>query len=120
MANGTTHSAVGAFTGLAMAIHSKDLDEPINPLLAIGTSTVFAKLPDLLEPAIHPHHRQFFHSLAFWGLLGYGLKKAYDWTPEDRGGRILRFAALCAGVGYISHLVIDGFSPRSLPLLGKI
>ena len=51
MANGATHTAVGALTGLAMAVggnHSKG--EDFNPLLAIGTSTAFAKLPDLIKP----------------------------------------------------------------------
>ncbi|MCW8966528.1 MAG: metal-dependent hydrolase [Candidatus Pacearchaeota archaeon] len=120
MANGATHYAVGAMTGLAMAINGQQKDEPVDSLSVIATSTVFAKLPDILEPAIHPHHRQFFHSIAFLALLGYGLKKAYEWQPEERGSRILRYVALCAGAGYISHLVLDGLTPRSLPLIGKL
>lgn len=120
MANGTTHYAVGAMTGIAMAINGQHKDEPVDPLLAIASSTVFAKLPDIIEPAIHPHHRQFFHSIAFLALLGAGLKKTYEWQPEKRGDRILRYVALCAGAGYISHLLLDGFTPRSLPLVGKL
>ena len=120
MASGTTHTAVGALTGLAMAVSGNRKGEDTNPLLAIGTSTAFAKLPDLIEPAINPHHRQFFHSIAFLAMIGCGLKKVYDWQPDDQAGRILRFLTLCAGAGYISHLVLDGFTPRSLPLLGKV
>jgi hypothetical protein len=30
-------------------------------------------VPDLIEPAIHPHHRQFFHSWLFAGALAYGV-----------------------------------------------
>ena len=120
MANGSTHRTVGTVTGLAMAIQAKMQDEPINPLLAIGASTAFCQLPDLLEPATNPHHRQFFHSVSFLVMLGYGLKKAYDWKPEDNGGQLLRFLILCAGAGYISHLVLDGLTPKSLPLLGKV
>lgn len=30
-------------------------------------------LPDILEPATSPNHRQFFHSLVFAGILAYGV-----------------------------------------------
>lgn len=120
MANGADHIAAGALTGVAMACYGQRQDEPVNPLLAIGSSTIFSKLPDWIEPATNPHHRQFFHSVSFLAMLCYGLKKTYDWKPEDKGGQILRFLTLCAGAGYISHLLLDGFTPRSLPLLGKI
>lgn len=53
MANGATHTTVGALTGLAMvAVGNRGCVE-VNPLFAIGTSTFFAKLPDIIEPAIH-------------------------------------------------------------------
>lgn len=120
MANGADHIAAGALTGVVMACHGQCQDEDVNPLLAIGASTVFSKLPDWIEPATNPHHRQFFHSVSFLVMLGYGLKKAYDWKPEDKGGQMLRFLTLCAGAGYISHLVLDGVTPRSLPFLGKV
>lgn len=119
MANGATHTAAGALTGLVMALYGQQNNEPANPLLAITATTAFAKLPDILEPAFHPHHRQFFHSIGFLVLLGYGLKKTYDWKPQERGKQTVRFLILCAGAGYISHLALDGFTPRSLPLLGK-
>ena len=89
-------------------------------MLAIGASTVFSKLPDWIEQATNPHHRQFFHNVSFLVMLGYGLKMAYDWKPEDKGGQLFRFLTLCAGAGYISHLVLDGVTLRSLPLLGKV
>lgn len=120
MANGADHIAAGALTGVAMACYGQSQGENVNPLLAIGTSTVFSKLPDWIEPATNPHHRQFFHSVSFLVMLGYGLKKTCDWKPEEMGGRLLRFLTLCAGAGYISHLVLDGLTPRSLPMLGKV
>ena len=120
MANGATHATVGALTGLARTVVGDSQGQRINPLFAIGTSTAFAKLPDLIEPAIHSHHRQFFHSIAFLAMMGCGLKKVYDWQPGDQAGHVLRFLALCAGAGYISHLVLDGVTPRSLPLFGKV
>ena len=120
MANGFTHSIAGGLCGLGVALSEQDKQSPINPLLAIGTGLAFSKLPDILEPAIHPHHRQFCHSVAVFAAVGYGIKKAYEWEPQDRGGEFWRALALCAGVGYISHLVLDGITPRSLPLLGKM
>lgn len=120
MANGADHITAGALTGIAMACYGQSQDDSYYPLLAIGASTVFSKLPDWIVPATNPHHRQFFHSIGLLTVLGYGLKKTYDWKPEDKGAQILRFLTLCAGAGYISHLVLDGLTPRSLPLLGKV
>ena len=37
-----------------------------------------AILPDILEPALHSHHRSVFHSLAAVSALSYGLKKANE------------------------------------------
>lgn len=120
MANGADHIAAGALTGVAMACYGRRQSEDVNPLLAIGASTVCSKLPDWIEPATNPDHRQFFHSVSFLVLLGYGLKKAHEWKPEDKGGQFLRYLTLCAGAGYFSHLILDGLTPRSLPLLGKV
>lgn len=36
---------------------------------------------------------------------------------EDKGSQFLWFLTLCAGAGYISHLVLDGLTPR---LLSKV
>jgi len=121
MANGMTHSVIGGLSAFGLAFIEQDSENPINPILAVGTGVTFAKLPDLLEPALNnPHHRQFCHSLIVLAAIGYGIKKAYEWRPSDSGDRFLRALALCAGVGYMSHLLLDGFTPRSLPLVGKI
>lgn len=120
MASGADHIAAGAITGVAMTGFDPSQLVDINPLFAIGTCTVFSKIQDWVAPAINPHHRQFFHSIGFLVMLGFGLKKTYNWKPEDKCSQIFRFLTLCAGGGYISHLVLDGLTPRSLPLLGKV
>lgn len=121
MANNITHTLVGGFSGLALAVMEQNKENPINPLLAISTSVVFAKLPDILEPSLNnPHHRQLFHSVMVLVAVGYGIRKTYDWAPEDGIGKFFRALALCAEVGYVSHLLLDGLTPRSLPLIGKI
>ena len=123
MSNGTTHSIVGGLSGLAVAVLDKDDNGNSyhDPLTAIGMGAVFGKLPDVLEPSLkNPHHRQFLHSLVMLGLVGYGTKKVYDWEPQNMIESIIRGIALCAGVGYLSHLLLDATTSRSIPLLGKI
>jgi inner membrane protein len=123
MSNGVTHSIIGGLSGLAVVGLDRDDNGNSyhNPLPAIGMGAVFGKLPDLLEPSLkNPHHRQFFHSLAVLVFVGYGTKKVYDWQPQDTLESIVRFLALCAGVAYMSHLVLDAVTSRSLPLIGKI
>ena len=121
MANGTTHAIAGGVTGLGVALYDR-LDVAENgytPVLATTVGVVFAKLPDILEPALNPHHRQFCH-IAVLAALGYGVKKIYEWQPEDKIEAFFRIVLLSAGAGYISHLLLDATTSRSIPLLGKI
>jgi inner membrane protein len=122
MANGTTHLIVGGLAGLGISLWDKSDDSEFanNPLLATTVGAMFGKLPDILEPALHPHHRQFCHSIVVLLGVGYGMKKAYQWEPKDNVDKLLRCIALCVGAGYISHLLLDATTPRSLPILGKI
>ncbi|MCF6218191.1 MAG: metal-dependent hydrolase [Gammaproteobacteria bacterium] len=124
MANGKTHLVVGGLTGLAVAL----ADHPAksnaishHPLTAVGVGAFFGKLPDTIEPSLrNPHHRQFFHSIAFLSATGYAFKKAYNWESENDWESLLRGFALVATGAYISHLVVDSFSSRSLPVIGKL
>ena len=124
MANGKTHLVVGGLTGLAVAL----ADQPAksnkvshNPLTSAVVGAFFGKLPDIIEPSLgNPHHRQFFHSVAFLSATAYACKKAYDWEPTNAWEAFLRGVALIAGGAYISHLVVDSFSSRSLPVIGKL
>lgn len=123
MANGLAHAVTGGLSGLSVDLLDPDRsDNPAaSPLVATAVGGFFGKLPDILEPALNnPHHRQFCHSLLVLIAVGYGVKKAWEWEPKDSFEEVFRVIALCAGAGYISHLVLDGFTPRSLPLLGKM
>lgn len=118
-----THSVAGGLSGLAIALYDKDdnAETAHNPLLATAVGTFFGKLPDILEPALNnPHHRQFCHSLVVLAAVGYGIKKAYEWQPENDLDAFMRGVVLFAGAGYISHLLLDATTSRSLPLFGKI
>jgi membrane-bound metal-dependent hydrolase YbcI (DUF457 family) len=89
------------------------------PIAGAGLAAVATNLPDILEPALNPHHRQFFHSLAFAGLLIACGKALYDWQPETDEGRFSRKAGLIGLGAYLCHLALDATTPRSLPLLGR-
>lgn len=92
---GTTHRFIN-FTATASYLASRPEDQQkglAHPLVGGTASALLASLPDAIEPAIHPHHRQFFHSIAF--------------------------AALLVGSAYLLHLAADLFSARSLHVLGR-
>ncbi|WP_022944242.1 metal-dependent hydrolase [Pseudoalteromonas ruthenica] len=123
MANGDAHSFAGTAVGLAVPLIDKDTIKETPELLLAGplVGNFFGKLPDIIEPAFkNPNHRQFFHSVAVLAAVGYGVKKAYDWQPEDKFEKVIRGILLCAGAGYLSHLALDAITPRNLPLVGKL
>ena len=117
---GTTHRLINfAATASYLASRPEDQQKGLaHPLFGGIVSALLASLPDAIEPAIHPHHRQFFHSIVFAGLVGYGLHRAYHWKPETDGQNLLRGATLLVGSAYLLHLAADSFTARSIPILG--
>lgn len=91
-----------------------------NPVFAAVVAAIASGLPDLLEPANNPHHRQFCHSAAFAALVTTGMKKLYEWMPATPGEALVRDALLSIGFGYVAHLCADGSTAMGLPLVGKI
>ena len=122
MANAKTHQLAGAVSGMVIAAldKEKEYSSVHKPVVAGVVGAVFGKLPDLLEPAMNPNHRQFFHGVVVLGGLCIGFKKAYDWQPDDEFGKLLRAALLIGGAGYISHLLLDAMTKKSLPIIGRI
>ena len=66
---------------------------------------VCSMLPDLLEPAKNPHHRELFHSLLALGLTAGVLVKSKNPLFKT------------AAAGYVSHLIADSLTPMGLPLI---
>ena len=113
------HVTGGAIAGLATAFLDQNPPEERILLgsLLTGSAIVGSKLPDILEPAIHAHHRKFCHSL----LVLFGTVAAayllWNWrpsTPEERRWRAVLLGSL---VGYASHLGMDATTPRCLPII---
>lgn len=44
-----------------------------HPAITASLSAALATLPDFLEPAITPNHRQFFHSITLAAILGFSV-----------------------------------------------
>lgn len=83
-------------------------------LLGLGTGIVGGVLPDVLEPATHPNHRGMCHSLAALLSTGYGAVKA---SSGNRIEPYLRTVAVAGCAAYVSHLILDGETPKGVPLL---
>jgi membrane-bound metal-dependent hydrolase YbcI (DUF457 family) len=68
-------------------------------------------LADVLEPAINPNHRAFFHSVTFGVGAFYATHGPHTckWTQDQRAA-----GCLCCYC-YLSHLVADARTPRGLP-----
>lgn len=87
------------------------------PLMATALAILAASLPDTLEPATNPHHRQFFHSGICAAALGYGMYHLYNWRPQEEWKQMAKFGLLAIGGAYLIHLAMDANTPRSLPLV---
>lgn len=135
MPNGNVHKSVGAILGpiFYLAIHNNLHQKGkvgLGELLissGIGLST--ARIPDILEPAIHPNHRSFFHSLAFAGITGFvGFKALQDFRSRSFERKSLGIrkwskyeildVVIVIGAGSILlHLFMDGFTKKGLPII---
>ena len=122
MSNGTTHQiAAAAVVGIGcLAAESGRGRKTEKPLLGAILATGFTKLPDMLEPATHPNHRQFFHSVTFAGMLGVATHKVYCWKPDNPADETVRFFLLVCASAYFIHLLLDAGTPKSLPLIGRL
>jgi inner membrane protein len=150
MPNHNEHLIYGAVAGVGYCLISSSIvrGREISPAELIGAAlsgAITSKLPDILEPAIHPNHRSTFHSKCFLAAAG---TVALPWTeqkrqrqhqladharsqanaPENENDRAYWLwktlwhefiAGLLAGlvIGYISHLAADSFTPKGLPLI---
>lgn len=90
------------------------------PLAGGFACSVLTALPDIIEPATSPHHRQFFHSFAFAALLVGGFSKLKQWDPQTPEQDLLRKLGMLAIAGYLIHLALDATTKKSLPLFGKL
>lgn len=119
--NGPAHQVVAGFaTGVFLAEQERKAGvQTAKPIVAGTAAAFFTKLPDMLEPATSPNHRQFFHSVAFAGLLCLAFHELGKWQPESAGGEFLKALGQVAIPAYLIHLFLDSLTAKSLPLVGR-
>ncbi len=150
MPNRNAHLAIGAVTGALRSCLAeprlKGTDQFWNLVGGAIGGAVGGLLPDVLEPATSPHHRQFAHGVLptlgvaaltrpvrravkvrtrRWAREGPLPGTSMQSTSGSAGvPRELRFLLLGAirGIeaGYVSHLAADALTPKGLPLIGKL
>lgn len=118
----TAHFVIGAATGAAVNTVCQwgrrneqpdakfDFGEMLVCSLAAGGG---ACLPDLLEPADSPFHRQFCHSVVAAALVAYAMSGKHTLHLGWFGRMVL----LMVGLGYLSHIAADATTPRSIPFV---
>jgi len=122
MPNAATHR-FGAAVTLAVAAAHEDQKNGVQTsrlLAAACAGVALGTLPDVLEPALHPNHRDFFHSLACAGLIGLVFHRLYRWETKTEGEALTRFLLLAAGGAFLTHLAMDAFTSKGLPLVGRV
>lgn len=119
MPNATTHrlGAAIAIGGISAYGENRKGKNTAMPLAHATLAGILGTLPDLVEPACHPNHRQFFHSFAFACLMGYGLYRLHQWETEDDFQALIKTLGLIAGGAYLVHLAMDATTAKSLPLI---
>jgi membrane-bound metal-dependent hydrolase YbcI (DUF457 family) len=152
MPNGRTHGVIGAVVGgTAGAVAGKDQPDYARLVLVLAGTIGGAAgglIPDKLEPAEHPHHRDFCHSLGFGTVAGCASaatlpslrQMLFAEASRQRNMRlqlapsdpnrfwlgvgelavyVLYGALLGIVVGYLSHLAADALTPRSIPVISR-
>ena len=149
MPSGKTHVCLAGFAGggtaACFALDEVPVDIAGEVLGGALAGMVGGKLPDILEPALNPLHRSFFHSVIFGAIeTAAGLALLTHWQSICRekarehkraAGReedpILKFLHQLAAfawhmlagalpgfvAGYVSHLAADATTPNSLPVI---
>jgi len=135
MPDGGTHliagTLCGAFSSFVIQdrLHPNEQLDPAHLLLSTAAGATVSRLPDILEPAVHPNHRAFFHSFAFGAVLGFGAVQVGKKIKEKRDQRKalgvdqISGTELLLGIVFIGiivvivHLLMDGFTRKGLPFI---
>ena len=116
--NRPTHALVGAAVGSAgyyiackLLLKEPSLE---GCMLSAGAGLAVACLPDILEPAIHPNHRAFFHSIVFNGVVTILVWRRLN-NPDV--SVLEKIVLSVIGSAYVSHPLLDATTPMGLPII---
>ena len=79
-----------------------------------GLGGALALAPDALEPASTPNRRKFFHSFSVLVGVTYADYRILRSSALTDHGKL---CLLAASTGYVSHLLMDAVTPKSLPVI---
>lgn len=120
MACAAEHAHFNFWTVMAAsAVVKSQNGEPVdgNAVAMGAAAALMPSLPDLLEPAVHPNHRKFFHSVTVAVAIACGMHRAYKWDAQGKWERLTRALLLVGGAAYLAHLVRDALTAKSLPVV---
>ncbi len=150
MPSRNVHKVVGAVVGATAALATARRMTQRRLLMAALGGAVFGafggQLPDIIEPADSPNHRNSFHSattavalsaltaknVEAWQNRCYDAAEYFQWAKESNSANgveeflysIMELTCeFAAGMfpgfaaGYVSHIVMDGHTAKGLPLL---
>ena len=106
----------GTGTYLIEKNKSGEKPTPSGLIMSLGGGALTGILPDILEPATSSNHRGFFHSISFGILIVFLLPGLFRSNFISERCKIV-LSVLRAAYG--SHLVLDSFTPRGLPLFAN-
>lgn len=120
MPNANVHSVAGASAGMAWCvIYCRKSGIKVKlPDLLVASSVGLAGglLADLLEPASNPNHREFAHSILV--AIGLVVLIGLIWRNSAINSEEQSLALGSMIVAYLSHLMLDSATPKSIPLIG--
>lgn len=102
---------------IALATHVFTSKEPITAESACAAffgGAIGAAIPDLLEPAVHPNHRRFFHSVVFNGGVVHATLKSME-QPRT----LERVFGESIAIGNITHVAQDSQTPAGIPFFNE-
>ena len=135
MPNGNVHNTVGgilgpiAYLAIQNILHPNERADLGELILSAGIGVSTSRVPDILEPPIHPNHRAFFHSIVFSGITvyigvqawnDYKIKSSERLTSGSREWSFNEFADIAiiiASGSILLHLILDGFTPKGLNIV---
>lgn len=113
-----SHGLTTALAGVAGDCLPDFLEE-LSPATIPLSAIIGSRLPDLIEPATSPNHRQFFHSWLVFGATAAAIKALCDWKPLTPKEQHIRRLLISLLAGYSSHLFLDALTTKSLPFVGN-
>ena len=112
------HAVLGALiTGIGYLGYKWSKNESptiIETILAFAGGAIAGAAPDILESPTNPNHRSIFHSKAMLDLISKANQNMWQSKQLTENQKAI-ISLLSAS--YASHLVVDGTTPKGLPLI---